>query len=98
MPFSVNGTGTRYYGHALENNDGSYVVTEWITFLWLPLLPFRSRRLIPVPTPPGSWWNPAVGERYAALRVPLHLPHIIKGYAASIVLVLVFVLVMRLRR
>ena len=32
MAFSINGVGTTWYGHALEEPDGSYVVTEWIIF------------------------------------------------------------------
>jgi len=46
MPRSANGTGTMWYGHALQAPDGSYVVTEWITLFWVPLVPLGSRRVL----------------------------------------------------
>jgi hypothetical protein len=45
MPLSFNGIGTRYYGHAEESDSGSYTATEWIIFLWLPIVPLRTWRV-----------------------------------------------------
>lgn len=45
---SVNGTGTRVYGKRDFWTDGSFVTTEWITFLWVPLIPVRSMRVKPL--------------------------------------------------
>jgi hypothetical protein len=39
MPFTFNGCGTRYYGKQDKADDGSYVTTEWITFVYVPLIP-----------------------------------------------------------
>jgi len=47
MPRALNGTGTMWYGKALPRDDGSYVVTEWITLLGVPLFPLGSKRVRP---------------------------------------------------
>ena len=75
MPFSVNGIGTTWYGSALEEPDGSYVVTEWFTILWVPIIHLGSKRV----------W-PTQGNNYLVKPVRLHKPHLIKGYAATILI------------
>lgn len=70
MPASINGIGTRWYGKALEESDGSYVVTEWATFVYIPFLPLGSKRV----------W-PQGGNEYRVARVAIHWPHILAGYA-----------------
>jgi len=47
MPYMVNGCGTTFYGQRDFRRDGSYVTTEWIVFLRIPILPLRSLRVIP---------------------------------------------------
>jgi hypothetical protein len=47
MPFTLNGCGTRYYGKREIGPDGSYVTTEWVTFIYLPIIPLRSKRVLP---------------------------------------------------
>jgi hypothetical protein len=47
VPFTFNGCGTRYYGERDRDEDGSYVTTLWITFVWVPILPLASYRVIP---------------------------------------------------
>lgn len=42
---SFNGTGTTVYGKRDFRTDGSFVTTNWITFLWVPLVPLRSMRV-----------------------------------------------------
>lgn len=49
MAFSFNGLGTCYRGERDFHPDGSYITTEWIVVLFVPLLPLRSFRLIHVP-------------------------------------------------
>ncbi len=46
MPYTFNGIGTKYYGKREFEPDESYVTTEWITLLYVPLLPIRSLRVI----------------------------------------------------
>lgn len=45
MPFSANGFGTTYYGHADAHQDGSYVATKWLVLLFIPIIPLGSYRL-----------------------------------------------------
>lgn len=69
MPFTFNGCGTRFYGERERAEDGSYITTEWITFVYLPLLPIRSYRVLPV----GKGTNIIVhsSQNYQTRRVPL---------------------------
>jgi hypothetical protein len=88
MPSSINGIGTFWYGHALEEPDGSYVVTEWVTFVWVPLIPLWSKRVQPALPPDAPWWKKEIATtHYRAMKVPLHLPHVLKGYAATFAVV-----------
>src|SRR5262245_20240386 len=45
MPYTLNGIGTRFYGKRDLRPDGSYITTEWVTFAYVPLVPFRSFRV-----------------------------------------------------
>ena len=80
-----------WYGRALPANDGSVVVTEWITVFWTPLIPIGSKRVIRAEEDSVPWWKyKSMGERYNVVPVPLHIPHIIKGYAVTACLAIVF--------
>jgi hypothetical protein len=69
MPFTFNGCGTRYYGSRDTGPDGSFVTTEWITFVYLPLFPIRSMRVLPQ----GKGTNLVVyhSQEFQTGRVPL---------------------------
>jgi hypothetical protein len=45
MPYTLNGIGTRYYGKRDFRADGSYITTEWVTLIYIPLIPFCSLRV-----------------------------------------------------
>jgi hypothetical protein len=45
MAYTLNGIGTRFYGKRDFHGDGSYITTEWVTFVYIPILPFRSLRV-----------------------------------------------------
>jgi hypothetical protein len=45
MPYTLNGIGSGYYGKRDFRSDGSFVTTEWLSFLYIPILPFRSLRV-----------------------------------------------------
>jgi hypothetical protein len=49
MAFALNGFGTTYYGQRDFRADGSYVTTEWVILLFVPVLPLRSFRVIAGP-------------------------------------------------
>jgi len=90
MPASINGIGTYWYGRADEGRDGSYVVTEWITFVWIPLLPLGSKRVAPTPEEDKPFWKKDIGKKYRVMKVPLHWPHVFKGYAVLLAIILFF--------
>lgn len=83
MPGSINGTGTMWYGKAQQGEDGSVVVTEWITLLWLPLIPLGSKRTNAVENTAPWWKYKSLGNEYQVSSVPLHIPHVLKGYAVT---------------
>ena len=74
MPYTLNGCGTMYYGNRYPAEDGSYVTTLWVTFLWVPLLPLSSYRVRPV----GKGTNYVVhqSQSYQTKRVPLCWPQV----------------------
>lgn len=82
MPRSINGIGTVHFGRAEQTDDGTYVATLWVVFLFLPLFPLRSERLLLL-----SEFNNGFGHRrvrYSVIeRVPLHQGQIIRTYLAG---------------
>lgn len=45
MPIRVNGIGTTYIGARDFAADGSYITTEFFTFIFIPVFPIRSYRV-----------------------------------------------------
>jgi hypothetical protein len=90
MPYTFSGCGTRYYGQRERGEDGSYVTTEWVTLVYVPILPFRSYRVVPV----GKGTNYVVhsSQNYQARRVPLCWEQVRNVYfvVSPIVLLLVY--------
>ncbi|HEV2399498.1 MAG TPA: hypothetical protein VGS27_21320 [Candidatus Sulfotelmatobacter sp.] len=78
MPHSVNGIGTRFYGKRDRDPDGSYVTTMWFTFLYLPILPLGSFRVLPV----GEATNFIIkrSQQYRSSKIPLCWPQIRNVY------------------
>jgi hypothetical protein len=46
MPFTFNGIGTSLYGARDFRSDGSYITTEWFVFVYVPVLPLKSQRVV----------------------------------------------------
>jgi hypothetical protein len=46
VPTTIIGFGTRYLGQRDYGPDGSYVTTEFVTALYIPLIPLRSFRAV----------------------------------------------------
>ena len=46
MPYSFYGFGTTLYGACDFQPNGSYITTEWITALYIPLIPLNSQRVL----------------------------------------------------
>ena len=76
MPSTINGCGTKWYGKSLEESDGSYVVTEWITFLWIPLIPLGSKRVTPISE-----------SEFSVESTALHWPHVLLGYIPLVAII-----------
>jgi hypothetical protein len=45
MAASLNGFGTTLYGKRDFQIDGSYITTEWVIILFIPIIPLRSLRV-----------------------------------------------------
>jgi hypothetical protein len=97
MPRSINGTGRMWYGNALIGPDGSYVVTEWVTIFFIPLIPLGSKRILRDVNHENNFkpwykkeWNT---EYFKTSKVPLHMPHVLKGYAITLIVTGLFSLV-----
>jgi hypothetical protein len=96
MAYSINGFGTTFYGSADPHPDGSYVVTTWIIAAAIPLIPLGSMRVLPVRD--GSQPGLNGSQRYRTMKVPLHRPHLLKGWAVTLAIVLFFVVVALVNR
>jgi len=46
MAFTFQGIGTRFYGQREFKADGSYITTKWFVFLYVPIIPLRSFRVV----------------------------------------------------
>lgn len=45
MAYTFNGIGTTFYGQRDFHEDNSYITTEWVVFIYLPIIPLRSLRV-----------------------------------------------------
>jgi hypothetical protein len=87
MPLSFNGIGTRYYGRADESDRGSYTATEWIIFLWLPIVPLRSWRVSQ--RRKGMDTLLFSNAKYLVRPLPLSLRQVVKGYLCTLMAVVI---------
>jgi len=83
MAFTVNGCGTTFYGSAQPHPDGSYIVTKWLVFVYVPLVPLGSMRVLPVSQDHLPWYKRS-GQQYRAAKVPLYVPHLFKGWGVTL--------------
>lgn len=80
MPTSVNGIGTGFYGEAEYRPDRSFITTEWIIFLMVPLFPLRSFRVVRDRSQ-STYAVVATVEGYRVVeRIPLHRPQVFRTY------------------
>ena len=85
MASSVNGIGTKYYGKRDKAVDGTYTTTLFFSFFYIPLIPLRSFRVLPVGEPTGGFfWGT---QHYQATRTPLNWLQVFNVYVAAIVIV-----------
>jgi hypothetical protein len=81
MPASFNGFGTRYYGKCAHSDDQSYLTTEWIIALYIPVIPLKSLRLKKDPS--RDKISPiSTSEGYVVFQiVPIFWPQVLRVYA-----------------
>jgi hypothetical protein len=79
MPYTINGCGTKYYGRRDQESDGSYITTEWIVFLFLPLMPIGSYRV-------QLLKSALMSSEYHIWKVPLQWRQILNVYLADALL------------
>ena len=58
MAYTFQGIGTTFLGKREFRSDGSYVTTEWVVFLYIPLLPICSKRVIEEGSTENTGWFP----------------------------------------
>jgi hypothetical protein len=85
MPFTLNGVGTRFYGDRDRRPDGSYVTTEFIVFLFIPILPLRSWRVRSTGTEHRIVYS---AENFAVKRVPLQWGQVVNVYLGVLALIM----------
>jgi hypothetical protein len=96
LTLNITGCGLKTYGSALRRPDRSFVVTQWLVFLWIPILPLGSYRLWTDTTP---WWKFKVARSQTrAASVPLHQPQVWKGYVVTLLFGAFFVFIHFLSR
>jgi hypothetical protein len=81
LTLNITGCGLKIYGSALRRPDGSFVVTRWVVFVWIPIIPLGSYRLWTDTTP---WWKFTVTRSPTrALSIQLYRPQVLKGYIVT---------------
>ena len=91
MPFTFNGTGTRYYGEREHDIGGTYITTKWIVVVGIPILPLSSWRVYPigdnqyVDTSYFHGREASFGSQtYQATRVPLNWRQVRNVYLVTL--------------
>lgn len=82
MPYTINGCGTKYYGKRELGSDGSYITTEWIVIIYVPLIPIGSFRVLP--TGKSSFYFVGRSYEYMVQRVPFNWIQIRNVYLTMI--------------
>lgn len=86
MALSVNGFGTSFYGESEYLPDGSFVTTEWVCAVFIPLVPLKSLRLA---RDAANDVNAAIffsSAYHVVERVPLRWSQVARVYAFIIAL------------
>lgn len=82
MPYTLNGIGTKYYGKRDVEPDNSFITTEWIVIVYLPIIPIGSFRVQPT----GESKNVIFfsSTQYWVQRVPFNWTQIRNVYGTTI--------------
>jgi hypothetical protein len=88
---TINGIGTTLYGKSnFEQNNQSYVTTKWLVFLWLPIIPLASYKVIK-----GEIKSKFMGTEtpYQMIDMPMNKTQIIKTYSITYGLIILLIIV-----
>ncbi len=79
---SINGIGTTLYGkREVDQKDNSYITTEWFIFLFVPIFPIASYRVIKGKTESKFYLVTANDKtEYNLTKVKLNLRQVIRTY------------------
>ena len=91
MPFTLNGTGTKYYGAREHDVGGTYITTKWVVVLGIPLIPLSSWRVYPLGDEQFHDHSAIVGreashtaQAFEETRVPLNWKQVVNVYAVTL--------------
>ena len=94
MPFTLNGTGTKYLGEREHDIGGTYITTKWVVIFMVPILPLSSWRVFPLDQGNFNDHSPLVGreasettQSFHATPVPLNWRQVLNVYAVTIAIV-----------
>ena len=94
MPYTLNGTGTKYYGEREHDVGGTYITTTWIVLLGVPILPLSSWRVYPLGDEQFQDHQPILNREashttrsFEAQRVRLNWRQVLNVYAVVVPLV-----------
>jgi hypothetical protein len=89
MPHTINGCGTRFYGRREKSPDGSFVTTEWIVVLTIPIFPLRSVRIVHLGS--KSFLAPfGTTQQIVCQPVPLNWRQVLNVYLTLLLAVALF--------
>jgi hypothetical protein len=75
--FTFNGIGTKLYGSTDNSSDGSYVTTKWFVFVYLPVVPLESYRVVKEKSTTLVVYST---QKYKTINVPLHKKQVARTY------------------
>lgn len=79
MAFHFNGFGTGFVGRKVPGPDGTYVITEWVMLMFVPIFPIKSVRVLSEGDLTGvPFFYMSREHRY--IRVPLDIAHVRRIY------------------
>jgi hypothetical protein len=94
MPYTFNGTGTKYLGQRERDMGGTYITTKWVVVLMVPIIPLSSWRVFPLEAEQFHDHMPLVGrdashseQSFQATRVPLNWRQVLNTYAVTIAVI-----------
>ncbi|MES2942755.1 MAG: hypothetical protein V4772_07790 [Pseudomonadota bacterium] len=94
MPFTFNGTGTKYYGEREHDIGGTYITTKWVVIFAIPVFPLSSWRVYPIDEERFADFTQILGreasqtsQSFHEVPAPLNWRQILNVYAVTLPLI-----------